>query len=230
MPRITVPSRAQETIFCDFNQNALNQVTGQVGTIGSQITYGPGYFSGTQGQAQAQSGNAYSTYFPLPSNFHATFSIAMWVQTGTLSAVNQSFFWSHAIFGNFTNGIMRSYIGTNFQLYIDYIDKDGNRLNPQVTTVALSNGTKYFIVWTFDGSTVSVYLNGVSIYSTAFKNVLDNMPYLTFGSDTFGSSGNFIGTISNTICYNHALIQAEVTAMNALTVPPVIGGNYAPIH
>jgi hypothetical protein len=101
-----------------------------------------------------------------------------------------------------------------------WFDNNGGSNTGAKTTATLSTNTDYHVAYSWNGSTVSVYLNG-NLQATASTlqaaNGRQNVTQLgagtasrNIGSRYDGSSANWIGTINSVRFYNRALTTTEV--------------------
>ncbi len=117
--------------------------------------------------------------------------------------------------------------GTGISMIIDNTGKITQAFNNgsnYVTTglKSLSNSTWYNIVFTFDGSTANIYVNGVLDKSNVFSQSLINTTFDWFIGKEFTTSGGgnsgytnryFKGNIDDIGMWNRALTQQEITAL-----------------
>jgi len=79
-------------------------------------------------------------------------------------------------------------------------------------TLAISTGTWYLVTGTWDGTTLTLYVNGASVASSVPAGVPSSAtgPGLYIGGDPCCSTDYFPGTIDDARIYNRALSAAEV--------------------
>ncbi len=78
------------------------------------------------------------------------------------------------------------------------------------TSYAASSGTRYNLAFTYNGSSVTVYVNGVAIYGptlVTWNTVLSNASIARLGP-AFGQY--YQGSISEIMVYNRALTASEL--------------------
>jgi hypothetical protein len=136
-------------------------------------------------------------------NLTNNFSLCAWVRRNSIQSSVDS-----GIIGKLTNangyqGYLLWYNGGGISLYI--------RSGVRASTGAIIADTNYYVVGTYNGSTASIYVNGMLVESNP-TNVLAVPTGVNFqiGKYTFSSSRNFAGNIFNTHVYNRALSAQEV--------------------
>jgi len=151
-------------------------------------------------------------------------SLNVWCQLTSLSALS-------TIIGKFWDGTNRAYDlffeNTAQGFAFDVAGASSNTDHIAYTGLSgISTNTWYMVTGTFDGTTVKVYVNGTVGSTTAALSdtVRTNTADLIFGAQprnptptsSFLSPMN--GRISDVRMYNHALTQAEITALYAVPV------------
>ena len=90
-------------------------------------------------------------------------------------------------------------------------------------TSTLTTGTWYFLVGTYDGATVTVYLNGSQVASTAFAGgaiAAGTGPHINVAQNPAFTGNYFPGAIYDVRIYNRALSSAEILALYQAVPPP----------
>lgn len=176
---------------------------GSTGLLGDPATTSA-TFNGTSGGISM--GNNYNE-----SNVTA-FSAEAWVNlTNTANGSNQS------IIGKWHNGAVST------DGWVLLVDSTGHvnaqrwlagTLQSAVSTAALVNGTTYYLVMTFSGTLISVYINAATPQTGASTQNIDaantaNMGIGAFDGGTFYYAG---GRIAHCAVYNAALTATQVSA------------------
>jgi hypothetical protein len=101
-----------------------------------------------------------------------------------------------------------------------WFDGNGGSVTGSRTTTPLSPNTDYYVAYSWNGSTVSVYLNGnlqATVSTLQAANGRQNVTQLgigttsrNIGSRYNGTNNNWVGTISSVLFRNQALSAAEV--------------------
>jgi alpha-tubulin suppressor-like RCC1 family protein len=88
---------------------------------------------------------------------------------------------------------------------------------------AITTGTWYHVAATWDGTTVTLYVNGAQVAQSVTGTVpATGAGYMSIGQDYYGNSGAFTsGTIDDVRVYNRAL-----TATDVMTLYGSTGGSY----
>ena len=79
------------------------------------------------------------------------------------------------------------------------------------TTSALASGTAAHVAATYDGSTLTLYLNGTSVASTTSRGSITAPSGISVGSRT-DLAGSWAGIIDEAAVYNRALNGTQVDA------------------
>jgi len=92
-----------------------------------------------------------------------------------------------------------------------YLKNESGQAQSKTTSAAVVSNEWNYIVLTYDGANVKVYLNGALVYGPLAFNGNINQPgnNLFIGTYT-GSSENFIGLIDDVRIYNRALSDSEI--------------------
>lgn len=101
-----------------------------------------------------------------------------------------------------------------------WFDNNGGSNTGARTTTTLSSNTSYYVAYSWNGSTVSVYLNGnlqATVSTLQAANGRQNVTQLgagttprNIGSRSNGGANNWVGTINSVRFYNRALSAVEV--------------------
>jgi len=151
-------------------------------------------------------------------NFTTNFTIGAWMNANSVQASVDS-----GILGKITsNDAYSGYMlwfqsNKNVTLYIR-----GNYIN---STFSLSSNTWYYVVGTYNGTTASLYINGV-LNSSMSLSISANAAASNFwvGQYEYTTGGrNFTGKIAMSQAYNRALTQAEIL-QNYYQAPIVTNG------
>ena len=176
------------------NTQAIVDLTGNNTITASSLTYASdGTFSFNGSNSLLNCGTSIS-----PSNI----TISSWVYM-TSSTSNQ--------------GICRKQSAYAISLYNGTVQvAPGNNWTFYNTGISLSLNTWTNIVWKYDGSTMTVYINGISLWSTTLSGSLpSNSNPTNIGYDENGWYWN--GYIPVTTIYNRALTASEISQnFNAL--------------
>ena len=89
---------------------------------------------------------------------------------------------------------------------IDFYFAGGVRVD---SATFINANTWYNVVGTYNGTTSSIYINGVLDLSTN-NTVSANASGSNFIVGSYGAARNFTGKISNILAYNRALSAAEI--------------------
>ncbi|MEM6377117.1 MAG: LamG domain-containing protein [Bacteroidota bacterium] len=100
--------------------------------------------------------------------------------------------------------------------------------------------TWYFYVYTYDGSTLRVYLDGNEVYNFPYRGALNPNDYpLEIGRDLPGATEYFYGAMDDLRIYNRALTDREIVRLykdqsdanssDRCPVPPALVQNNPPI-
>ena len=188
------------TVWHDLiGNNNLVLSTGSIGTINSNIMT----LSAADGNTITLSGAT--------NMVQSSGSVSYWINK-TSAGVVGSVFQIYEGSGDTTN-YLRSYIdsGNNMDLIIE--DDNIVKLNFQYDLDNLGSfaGNWYNIVWTQDGATVKLYINGVYINQTTnswWTSHLTGTILVKVGCAAWAA---FTGKISIFQIYNRALSQSEIT-------------------
>lgn len=112
--------------------------------------------------------------------------------------------------GNTTHRLLLAYKDTGGTKYISISD---GATNQDVSAQTLSNGTWYNIVASLSGSTLTIWLNGVSI-GTPTVNIVSGSQGFGIGDIRPETGENFPGLIDDVAIFSRALTQTDVNIIN----------------
>lgn len=136
----------------------------------------------------------------------STFSLEIWFLLTDIATASR-FIWSRT---DATNG---------YWVYVDQstqtirFDRFGGGGSDEVTSAAISLNTVYHLVCTYDGTTMTVYLNGQASGTplASSRSIAANVNNFTIGE--YSGTGNWwSGTLDEPAVYNYALSAARVQA------------------
>ncbi len=205
--------------------NALNsQGPGLKGTAVGGVTYA----AGEVGQAFSFDGS--TGYVQLPGNFlpyptsgtgTTPLSFETWFRTSSDGVIlGQQ---ASAAFGPISGGwIPAVYVGTDGHLYAQMFWNGGSE-NPIASLGVVNDNQFHHVAVTYDGTTETLYLDGVAIGTETLSQVAYATTYnyqLGLGITTFWPGGNggwfpFKGLIDEASFYNRALSATEVQSVVA---------------
>jgi hypothetical protein len=170
------------------NGTLINGPTFNTGSLGSIV------FDGTDDFIDCGNNNN----LDLTNNF----SLGVWLKRNLVQTSDS------AVVGRITNangyaGYMLWFTGGGISLYI--------RSGIRASTGTIVADTNCYVVGTYNGSTASVYVNGILVnsQSTSVEAIPTGVNF-QIGKYTFDSPRNFAGNIFNTQVYNRALSAQEV--------------------
>jgi hypothetical protein len=223
--------------------NALDVRGANNGTVVGGVTY----VAGKVGQAFSFDGS--TGYVQLPANFlpyptsgtgNAPLTFETWFRTPTSSGgviLGQQ---ASAAFGPIGGGwIPAVYVGTDGHLYAQMF-WNGGAETPIVSNALVNDNQFHHVAVTYNGTSETVYLDGVAIGTQALTQVAYAGSYnyqLGLGITSFWPAGNggwfpFKGQIDEPSFYNRALSAAEVQSIanagSAGKFPAVAVANVSP--
>ena len=159
--------------------------------------------------------------FPSGVYFNSAYSITSWVKAGTSLGS-----WCRVI--DFSQG------GTTNEIYLAlqsgssgklgfgmYNSPEGSRnLFSSVAAAALSTSSWSFVAITYDGFTISMYVNGASIDSTTYSSywipnsVTRTSNYLGLSNSPDGVSNSYIDQLA---FYNRALTASQISSIYSIS-------------
>ena len=167
----------------------------------------------------------------LTFGYNQAFSLSGWENISTFTG------------GNYPTIYSQDSTSGKFQ-YETYIDQNTHKAGGEVCvsfvncwgveSSAILTGTWYLVTMTYDGSTVTLYLNGVSQGTASYGGGAVSNPdtVTTIGSQN-NSSNWFPGNLDDVRVYNRALSGSDVTQLYAYTAPSasvaglIVGGGGA---
>jgi hypothetical protein len=200
----------------------------------------PAWVPGVQGPWALSFTNGTSKYVTVPNagplNITAAITMAAWIrptQVATASIINKATFATGPVFGY---ELDLSTTGVPFvRLFNDTQAPGGGRLN--ATVPYPTNGTTWMhVAATYDGATISMYVNGVlNVTRASTAPITTNSLPFVIGAPSDGLAARvFPGAIDDVRLYNRALTGAEIAALANLTPTHTItasagtGGSISP--
>ena len=180
---------------------------------GSVMNLYNGYSTSGSGATLAISLNGTNAYTLTATNLYSQFP----------TSSTSMFIWAYSsAAGNIVSELGQTTINTGWHDSNIEINSSGvvsmsvwhGSLTNRVTSSAISFNTWYQLGWTYNGTTFTGYINGLSIGTTTFtrsRNGSEN--YYTIGapdSTNMGTNAYWSGRFSNFSVYNRSLTAAEV--------------------
>jgi fibronectin-binding autotransporter adhesin len=152
----------------------------------------------------------------LPAN-NAAQSISLWFNGTTNASTNQNMFAMTSLASN--SALQVGYRGTSLSAW----NYGGGTL---VSTAAPSNGVWHHLVYTYDGTTDSLYVDG-TLAATSTTSTHQSGAVTAAYMGTY-SPGNemFAGSLDDVRVYNRALNSAEVTLLASGLSPTSVSGTH----
>jgi hypothetical protein len=180
---------------------------------GSIMTITNGYTTNGSGAGLAISLSGTNAYTLTQTNLYSQFP------TSSISM----FIWAYSVgAGNIVSELGQTTINTGWHDSNIEINSSGavsmsvwhGSLTNRVTTSALSFNTWYHLGWTYNGTTLTGYVNGNSVGTTTFTRSRNGSAnYYTIGapdSTNMGTNAYWKGMFSSFITYNRSLTSTEV--------------------
>jgi hypothetical protein len=173
--------------------------------LSGTLTNGPTFNTGSGGNIVFDGSNDFvdcgnNSSLDLTNNF----SLGVWLRRNSTQPSPDS-----GIVGKITEtdgyvGYMLWYDGAGITLYI--------RSGIRASTGAIIANTNYYVVGTYNGSTASIYVNGILVNSnsTSVVAIPTGANFQIGRYFSFSGARNFAGNIFNTQVYNRALSASEV--------------------
>jgi hypothetical protein len=169
--------------------------------LSGTLTNGPTFNSSNGGSILLDGSNDFVTFGNVAAlNFNTPFSIGCWFKA---SAVQPSV--DSAIVGNI-NGTYTGYMLWYNSNTVDFYFNNGIKANSNAT---ITPGIWYNTVGVWTGTNAFIYLNGVSVGSSAVS-IPPGTTNMLFTIGQYQAARNFAGNVSICTAYNKALTQAEV--------------------
>lgn len=181
--------------------------------IGSNNTY---YTSGkVGGYAGAFDGSTDYIYLGNPSILQVTsFTVSAWIERSAISSYTRLFANYN---GNGNTGAFVMLAAGNANLGCNTVNSGGSVSAATSPTNSLSNlGTWYFVACTYNGTTLTLYINGVSQGSitAGVPSYLNNYPFYIGAAGSSTATENWWpGSINDLRLYGRALSPAELVAL-----------------
>jgi hypothetical protein len=201
-------------------------ITGATGTGASLVSFG-GFptidASGRFGGAANFSTGAFDTLnFASGSSLGSSFSISFWMKTPDVTAVSNTYvLQTGAGSGGFQNAVLFGYVAGKTELY--GASAWGGSTDPRsVSGIDLSpslNGTWFNVVYTYNGTNLRGYLNGVEVLSATPIFDLAATGGLSIGSARNGA-GLVPGSLDDVAIWQGALSAAQVLDLQSTPVLP----------
>lgn len=196
--KITVRNDKGLVGYWHFDENTSSTAYDASGSRNNGVLYGsPTWASGSSCKAGSCLGLNGSTQYAdigTPGNYSDNFSLSAWVKHANTSG------WDDIISGG-CGDFLFAFNGTTFQF--------GGQCNvPFGMTTYSGNieGAWHYVAATYDGSTVTLYVDGVAVNSAPKSGVF--VPgHLYIGG---GSSERFLGSVDEVRIYNRALSAQEI--------------------
>lgn len=173
-----------------LNGSVTNAVVDNSGKIGKAY-----YFDGS-GDYISFSGSASKL------DIKNQISMAVWVKATDTSTNYQGLFLRQSV------GVYESWIHQG--KFMMGIKTDGGAISRNSSTSSLSNNTWYHLCWTYDGSNIRMYINGVLDRTIAKTGVIDSSDATLYIGYSGYSTEYLTGYVNDARLYDHALSQMEV--------------------
>lgn len=199
-----------------------------------------GGVSFSQSDGFAFNGNNFVVVSNTPALEPSRVSVAAWVQAPASSIKSYRYIVSKEL--NVVSASYALYMGPNGGLYFYVSTNSGYILSPDGGP-GLWNGKPHYVVGTFDGSAVRLFVDGTQVGNGTPTNgaisYATSRPDLfvgTFSGDTSGYF-NWLGTVRDLQIFNRALLPSEIQAVfvagsagtcrpsSPISVVPTRGGN-----
>lgn len=208
--RVIASGAATLLRMSESSGNLADSIGAVVGTASGGITYGVTGATHPADTNTAVELNGTSGYFSLGDVFDftgtASFSVALWVRPDSAASVARILSKEHA-----TDGGWRLRYGTDTAIQASRIDN--GLVADQTASVLLPVGQLARVVITYDGATLSLYLDGElggTVAST--RSLTNHANALHVGRYAPGATGFFAGLVDELAFWNRALSAAEVAA------------------
>ncbi len=182
------------------------------GSTADLIGGNPGTWHGTVAYTAGEVGQAFSlggsSYVDVPSSPAlsptAAITIDAWVNTSQSNATGRIV---DKITVAGTDGYLLDLLGGQLRLIVDGHSVLGGS--------TLQSGVTYHVAGTFDGSTLTVYVDGVSdgTYSWSGTIPTNSLP-VRIGADSTGVANRFVGWIDEVEIFSRGLSQAEIQGIH----------------
>ena len=196
---VCVPPPSGMVAWWPGDGNALDLAGGNNATWLGTVAY----TTGEVGQAFSLNG---SSYLQVPSSASlsptAAITIDAWIHptaTATSRIVDK-------ITAGGNDGYLLDLYGGKLRLLVDSVGLSG--------ATTLQANTTYHVAGTFDGTTMTVYVNGSSDGSVPYNGTIPvNALPVRIGVDSTGAANFFTGWVDEVEIFNRALSQAEIQSI-----------------
>ncbi len=211
-----LPANLQQGLvaYYPFNGNANDESGNGHNGVNSGATLAADR-NGSINSAYSFNGSSSKIEVPTSTAFDLTnLTISVWVNSSAgniqQKIVSKSN-WNNAASEGFSTDVSTSFIGIELKKNSNCIAGNGwqELISP---TPANFNGTWHFLTYTYDGSTIKVYLDGVLQMTEALLGPIDVCPggKLKFGAWWAGDARYFNGKMDDIAIYNRALSPSEI--------------------
>lgn len=202
------------------------------GTISGGVTLGARDAIAGDSDA-AMTFNGTSGYIALPSSLHigglTAFSLECWVNIAAFNAGTYPHIVAADEPGAANNGMML-YLDANAKNIAMQIGNGTTATNCyEFDTLSLNRW--YYVVATFDGTNIRIYLNSVLKTTVALSGSIGTPAYaMTIARASSGAGSYFPGTLDEVAVYPSVLSQARITAhyQAAISTPPLAPAGQTP--
>ena len=182
------------------------------GTTADLAGFNTGTWHGTTAYAGGEVGQAFGldggSYVEVPSTSALSptgaITIDAWVNTSVTNATGRIV---NKITAGGGDGYLLDLLGGQLRLIVD-----GGTVTGSTT---LLSGVTYHVAGTYDGSTMTVYVNGVGDGTSSHSGAIptNSLP-VRIGADSTGSANLFTGWIDEVEIFNRALSASEIKAIH----------------
>lgn len=168
-------------------------------------------FAGANGLDTSTFGNGATT-------LGNSFSVSVWLKTSDVTALANSYlFQTGVVGGGAQNAVLFGYVSGKTELYGSSQGLSGSTDPRSVSGITLSsalNNTWFNVVYTYDGTTLTGYLNGAQVFSTARDFSFTAAGGLSVGGARDGN-GAFPGSLDDFGLWSGVLSAAQVTSLQS---------------
>jgi hypothetical protein len=199
----------------DSGGSAKDETGAHPGTVIGTISHGPGAIAGDPDGALVGDGTGWidiAQIFPFTGN--AAYSIEAWAAPNNSATLTGILSRNLATPGNPPNDGYSFYIETNLAPTLGRW-RSGNE--QAASGPGLPAGTFTYLVGTYDGSTLKVYVNGELKGSAPATQAIITPPTdLSIGATRNGTYGYFVGSLDEVALYDKALMPERIAAHYAV--------------